>query len=115
MDFYETVEFSGGKIKFQRGGLMTARAAIWFHKCLRDTYGVKHVKMERVNQDYVEIEFSILRGMGGHDPNPTALNLLFRLQRQITSTILDVNLESYLYLYFNLEFVLGVLIITFLS
>ena len=94
MNFYEAVQFTGGRIKFQRGGLITTRATIWLHKCLRDSYHVMHLLVERVNQDYVESFFSIMREMGGHNPNPTALELIFKLQRHITSTILDV--KSYL-------------------
>ena len=98
IDLYETLQFEGGRKKFQYGGIICARATIWLHKTLRDTYGVKYLLCERILQDYVEREFSILRGMGSADTNPSALHALFRLQRQITSLLLDVPQKNHFHL-----------------
>ena len=90
MHLFNTLKFTGGRKKFQYGGLITARATLWTHKTLKDTYGVNILLVERVNQDYVERQFSIYRGMGSADTNPSALHLLYRVQRHTTSVILDV-------------------------
>ena len=90
MHLFNTLKFTGGRKKFQNGGVQTTRATLWMHKTLRDTYFVCILLVERTNQDFVERIFSIFRGMGSADTNPSALHLLYRVQRQITSVILDV-------------------------
>ena len=82
IDLYENLRFEGGLKKFQYGGIITAYGHIWIQKTLRDTYGVLHFLCDRACQDHVEREFSILRGMGSADSNPSALHALFRLQRR---------------------------------
>ena len=86
--YFKNLDFQNPWIRFQTGALITIRGTILLFWYLRDNYGIDFLITSRLIQDYLERYFGELRRMGGNNTNPSALQLLYRMQRQITTLLL---------------------------
>ena len=94
LHYYKTMKFTGWAKKFPKGGIISIKGTIALQLTLRDKYNVPYLKVQFVNQCYLERFFGQLRDMGGADRHPSALHVLFRVQRMVTSTLLaDTDFE----------------------
>ena len=91
LHYFETMKFTGHKKKFLLGGIISIKGTIALFLILRDKYGVLYFMVQFVNQCHLERFFGILRDMGGADRHPSALHILFRIQRFVTTTLLADN------------------------
>ena len=90
LKYLEEIKFSGQN-RWQNGMILTIKGTIELHKNLRDNYGIPYLLTSNITQDYLERKFGNLRALGGQDDNPSALQFLFRLQKDLTSTFLEVD------------------------
>jgi len=70
---------------FQKGILMHITSMQEFYLDLKKEYGINYVIPARLNQDHLENFFSQIRGLGGFNSNPTALEFQYRMKRLVTS------------------------------
>ena len=90
LEYLETMVFTGNKKKFTTGGIITIKGTIALHEHLRDHYNVPYLKTVKLNQCHLERYFGSLREMGT-DRHPSALHLIYRLQRKVIELLLDVS------------------------
>ena len=77
------------KIKFQRGAQITIKAIIALQIDLKEQYEVPCLQTARATQDFLERFFGDIRDM---DSNryPSAAQLVYRISRNLTKTLLKV-------------------------
>ena len=73
--FTKTGKKYKGLYPFQNGILMSINALKGLFTDLEDDFHITHIYTTRLNQDVVENSFSILRGIGGTNTNPTAIEI----------------------------------------
>ena len=90
LHLFKTMKFAGNKKKFLTGGIYCINAVIALQKHLKNTYGIPYFMTSRINQCYTERIFGRMRGMG-NDSNPGPVQVLYRFQRILTKSFLDVS------------------------
>jgi len=68
---------------FQKGFLMAIRSLIGLYLEMKQRTNAKYIMTARLNQDYVENTFGILRGAGGFDMKPDQVQSIRRVRRAI--------------------------------
>ena len=89
LHMYETMKFSGWAKKFPRGGKISINGTISLHQYLKNVLNIPYLRVAILNQCWVERFFGQIRDMGGSNRHPSALHFLFKMQRKVTSCILD--------------------------
>ena len=59
-------------------------------KVMDEEYGVPYLKTAHTGQDFVERYFGYIRDMDGPNRYPSALQLVYRVSRDLTRTLLKV-------------------------
>jgi hypothetical protein len=78
----------GSYAPFQKGWIMTSLRELYAD--LSSEYGIQFLLTSRLNQDHLENFFSQIRGVGGFNMNPTALELKHRIKKIICCNTLTV-------------------------
>ena len=60
------------------------------HEHLQEMYGLEFIKTEHLTQNNVERQFGKVRGAGGFNLDPSALQCMYRVRKQLISTLLEV-------------------------
>ena len=72
LEWLQSVSTKGTRaLPSMRGWRMAIRALQLLWNDLHDTHGLDYMLTNRLNQDCLENQFSVLRGKGGHGDNPT--------------------------------------------
>ena len=79
------------KKPFQKGILVSIKSTVDLYKEVKDE-GLPYLLMSRMNQDALENVFSQLRGMGGSNTHPSAVEFINRLRK--LCLIKDVQLAT---------------------
>lgn len=69
-----------GLIQFQKGILISNKSLAELFAYVQEKYNVEYILTSRLNQDVVENFFAYVRGMGGSNDHPTALDFKHRLR-----------------------------------
>ena len=77
-------------IKHQRAGLMTILGSMAVQKVMEEEYGVPRLKGAKTSQDFLERKFGEIRDMDGPNRYPSALQLIYRVTRDLIRTLLKV-------------------------
>ena len=78
-------------IKHQNGFLITVSANMALQKVMDQEYSVPRLKTAHTGQDFVERYFGYIRDMDGPNRYPSALQLVYRVSRDLTRTLLKVS------------------------
>ena len=78
-------------IKHQRAGLMTILGSMAVQKVMEEEYGVPRLKGAKTSQDFLERKFGEIRDMDGPNRYPSALQLIYRVTRDLIRTLLKVS------------------------
>ena len=97
LELFRSMDFTGAEKRFVGGGIMALTAAIALHKQLKFEYGLDYYLTSKITQDFVERFFGELRSMS-NDRNPSALHVMYRMQRIITHKLTDVHLQNFEFL-----------------
>ena len=87
--FFETTRYDSNRIKFQAGMIKTINALIGFIKFICDRYNVPYVLLSKLTQDWIESYFGVMRGMNGPSDNPSPLELLYRIRKDLIMRFLE--------------------------
>ena len=88
--YFSTMSFTGTNY-FQAGACLTIKGILGLLEHLQTEYGVDHIYTILLTQDILERLFGKVRKSSNYDPNPSPLQFMYRLQKEITTIFLKVN------------------------
>ena len=94
--YLERIRFQNPKtgkftmVPCQRAAILTISVMIAFLDDLEENYDIFQLLLERCSQDYLEVIFSVVRGLGGgFNLHPTTLEFYQRTEQQLSTPFLQ--------------------------